>query len=201
MGPAGSSSDSSWSSGPGRVGSTSRVDRVPDYALELNFDGASDRALRDQWTALQQAGLPSQADHKGMTNAPHLTLVAGRTIPAAVVDLAARETALPADLVVRGLVLFGEGPRVTIAHLIEPDLELATLAARLRSGVPELRYPVWTPHVTLARRVPRARVGDALEVLYGCDPVRSVTATRLRWWDPVQQLIDDVVVVGLSLED
>lgn len=136
-----------------------------------------------------------------MSNAPHLTLVAARAISAAVVDRAAGTTILPAELILRGLVLFGEGPRVTIAHLIEPDLELATLVTHLRRGVPQLRHPVWTPHVTLARRVPRARVGAALEVLYGCDPVRSVTATRLRWWDPVQHLIDDVAVAGSSLED
>lgn len=181
------------------LGRTPTVDRVPDYAVELSFDEASDQALRGQWAALQQAGLPSQADHKSMTNAPHLTVVAARAIPATVVDLAARTTVLPAELTVRGLVLFGEGPRMTIAHLIEPDLDLVSVVTRLRRGVPELRHPLWTPHVTLARRVPRAMVGAALEVLYGCVPVRSVTATRLRWWDPVQQLIEDVAVAGPSL--
>lgn len=166
---------------------------MPDYALELSFDGASDRAVRDQWAALHEAGLPSQADHQGMTNAPHLTLVAARNIPTGVVGLAREATTLPVDLPVRGLVLFGEGPRLTLAHLIEPSPELAATVAQLRAAMPAPRHPVWTPHVTLARRVPRARLGAALEVLHGREPVRSVVAVRLRWWDPVQQTIEDVV--------
>ena len=51
----------------------------------------------------------------------------------------------------RGLVLFGEGARVTVAHLVEPDSTLAAATAGLRQRVPDLRHPVWSPHVTLAR--------------------------------------------------
>ncbi|MBW8172124.1 2'-5' RNA ligase family protein [Ornithinimicrobium sp. Arc0846-15] len=169
---------------------------MPDYALELSFDEASDQAVRDQWAALQNAGLPSQADHKGMTNAPHVTVVAAQDIPDKVIEFAGQAFALPLALTVRGLVLFGEGPRVTIAHLVEPDREVAALVNEIHSRVPANRYPVWTPHITLARRVPRAKVAHALDVLGASDPLGTITATQLRWWDPVQKVVEDVAIAG-----
>lgn len=165
---------------------------VPDFALELSFDPASEAAVVAQWEALRAAGLPSQADHKSMTNAPHLTLVAAQELDPDLADAAAAEIRLPSSLAVRGLVLFGQGARTTVAHLVEPPTELAEAALRLRERVPELRHPVWTPHVTLARRVPRARLSDVLAVLddHPCPPV--LAATRLRWWDPVDGTIEDL---------
>ena len=35
---------------------------MPDHALELSFDLASEQAVVAQWEALREAGLPSQAD-------------------------------------------------------------------------------------------------------------------------------------------
>lgn len=166
---------------------------MPDQALELSFAEADERAIREQWSALREAGLPSQAEHRSMTNAPHLTLVAARQIPEPVVRVAAERTSVPTELTVRGLVIFGEGSRVTLAHLVEPSPGLAQVVAELRAGVPELRHPVWTPHVTLARRVPRTRVADAVAVLTGCPPIRSLTANRLRWWDPAHGSIEELV--------
>ena len=169
---------------------------MPDHALELTFDSASTAAVVAQWEALKAAGLPSQADHRSMTNAPHLTLVAAVGIEAAVVEVA-RETVaplLPTVVALRGLVLFGQGPRVTIAHLVEPDAGLAAAAARVRALVPTLRHPVWTPHVTLARRVPRRMLAAALEVLHAEEGPRELGCERLRWWDPEQDLIEDVAV-------
>lgn len=167
---------------------------MPDQALELSFDSPSAGAVVAQWAALKAAGLPSQADHKSMTNAPHLTLVAAVRIDPTVVAVARDEIAplLPSRLGVRGLVLFGEGPRVTIAHLVEPDQALAAVVALLRPLVPGVRHPVWTPHVTLARRVPRRSLPEALEVLQTTETPRELVCDRLRWWDPEQELIEDI---------
>ena len=44
-------------------------------SVELVLDAALDAAVRAEWAALSAAGLPSQADHTGATNAPHVTLV------------------------------------------------------------------------------------------------------------------------------
>ncbi|WP_158648106.1 2'-5' RNA ligase family protein [Nocardioides houyundeii] len=171
---------------------------MPDHALELSFEPSSTAAVVAQWDALKAAGLPSQADHRSMTNAPHLTLVAAVGIEDEVVR-AARETIgplLPARIGLRGLVLFGQGARVTIAHLVEPDQALAAATARIRALVPALRHPVWTPHVTLARRVPRSSLPAALEALHSTEAARELVCDRLRWWDPTQDLIEDVAVAG-----
>ena len=64
--------------------------------------------------------------------------------------------------------------------------------ARLRERVPALRHPVWTPHVTLARRVPQRLLPTAFEVLRSTETPRELIADRLRWWDPALELIEDV---------
>lgn len=178
---------------------------MPDFALELSFDTASAAAVVAQWEALRAAGLPSQADHKSMTNAPHLTLVAAHELEPELADVATATVPLPSTLVVRGLVLFGAGARVTVAHLVEPHSTLAAATAGLRGRVTDLRHPVWTPHVTLARRVPRTRLAELLEVLDAHPTPSTLTCTRLRWWDPVKGDIDEVASSvsseGVDLDD
>lgn len=171
---------------------------MPDHAFELSFDAAGDTAVVAQWEALRAAGLPSQADHRSMTNAPHLTLVAATPISAELVEPAVSLLAplLPTELRLRGLVLLGTGPRVTLAHLVEPSPAVAAATARLRALVPALRHPVWMPHLTLARRVPRRRVPEALEVVAATPAPDVVTATRLRWWDPDSGTVADIAVGG-----
>ena len=63
--------------------------------------------------------------------------------------------------------------------------------AAVRATVPNLRHPVWTPHVTLARRVPRRLVPDALAVLAD-HPLGTLTADRSRWWDPDLALVESL---------
>ena len=46
------------------------------HALELLPDDAGVDVVRRDWQALRDAGLPSQLDHRGATNTPHLTAVA-----------------------------------------------------------------------------------------------------------------------------
>ncbi|WP_194289102.1 MULTISPECIES: 2'-5' RNA ligase family protein [unclassified Nocardioides] len=171
---------------------------MPDHALELSFAPVSAAAVVAQWEALKAAGLPSQADHRSMTNAPHVTLAAAVGIDEAVVRVA-RETVgplLPARIGLRGLVLFGQGARVSVAHLVEPGRALAAAVAGIRALVPTLRHPVWTPHVTVARRVPRRFLAEVLTVLQATEGPRELICDRLRWWDPELDLIEDVVVAG-----
>lgn len=167
---------------------------MPDQALELSFEPTSAAAVVAQWESLRAAGIPSQADHRSMTNAPHLTLVAASVIDAGVLPVArdAIGPLLPARVQVRGLVVLGQGPRVTIAHLVEPDASLATATSRIRALVPAVRHPVWTPHVTLARRVPRRLLADALAVLDASASPSELVCDRLRWWDPAEPLIEEV---------
>lgn len=176
------------------VGWRGSVGRVVDYALELSLDAESEAAVVAQWEALRAAGLPSQADHKQMTNAPHLTLVAAQDLDPEVRARAAASVRplLPTTITVRGLLLLGETSRMTVAHLVEPSPELARATEELRRGIPALRHPVWTPHLTLARRVPRSRLPELLAVLHATQQPRHLVATRLRWWDPVSGTIEQL---------
>lgn len=163
---------------------------MADFALELSFDDDGDVAVRESWEALRGLGLPSQADHRGMTNAPHVSLVVARAIPDEVRDRAAELFAplLPATLHLRGAVVIGRGARLTLALLAEPERTVVDAVTELRAMTPAVRHPVWTPHVTLGRRIPRDRIGEALAVV--TDAPTRVTATRLRWWNPDTGTID-----------
>lgn len=152
------------------------------HALELLPDPTGDAAVRRDWQALRDAGLPSQLDHTGATNAPHLTLVAAPDVEAAA-ERAASVFArlLPVEARASGLLLLG-GRLVTIARAVDVPDRLTAAVLELRGLVPDLPHQGWLPHVTLARRVPRADLQRAVEVLGNDDVVLSLTT--LRRWNP-----------------
>src|SRR6478735_2891076 len=53
------------------------------HALELVPDRAGQDLVRRDWQALRDAGLPSQLDHHGATNTPHVTVVSAPVLPEA----------------------------------------------------------------------------------------------------------------------
>lgn len=173
---------------------------MKDFAIELSFDAEGESEIEQVWRRLTFVGLPSQADHaRGMTNAPHVSLAVAGAMPERAV-MTARELVgqlLPASFTVRGLLTLGEGSRVTLAYLIEPDSETAKAVHAVRALVPELRHPVWTPHVTLARRVPRARLSEAVAELE--DAPRTLVADRLRFWDPESESVETLVGVSTAV--
>lgn len=107
-------------------------------------------AVEEQWRALAEAGLPSQAAHGSATNAPHLTLVSAAVIPPQVLELAAAEIAplLPQSLRVHGLVWLG-ARRPVLALLLHPPVELTTVVERLRDLADNPGPRPWLPHLTL----------------------------------------------------
>lgn len=67
---------------------------MADFALELSFAPDDERALLGVWRALQEVGLPSQADNaRGMVNAPHLTFAVATYLDDAVRARAQRDVA------------------------------------------------------------------------------------------------------------
>ena len=152
------------------------------HALELLPDEEGEAAVRRDWQALRDAGLPSQLDHTGTSNAPHLTLLAAPSVEAAAeraVDVVGPLP--PARVRAAGLLVLGHH-RLTIARAVDvPDALLAAVRA-LREVSTEHPHQGWLPHVTLARRLPREDAQRALEVL-GHEDV-ELTFTRLRRWDP-----------------
>ena len=141
------------------------------HALELLPDDAGCDVVRRDWQALHDAGLPSQLDHRGATNSPHVTAPAR--------DLLVPR--LPVAVRAGGIGLLG-GSKVALVRLLDVPDDLVRAVLDLRAGVAEVQHAGWLPHVTLARRISRVDVPAALQVL-GHDPV-VLTLTSLRRWDP-----------------
>lgn len=155
-------------------------------ALELLLDRDSDDAVRREWAALREAGLPSQAEHTGETNAPHVTVLAAERLPATDEELAASLVPLLPMPVRLGPAVAFPGRRIVLARLVVADralLHLHATAVRVSGAEPTplTSRGRWVPHVTLARGIPADRVGEALALLRA--PGHDGTATVLRHWD------------------
>ena len=152
------------------------------HALEFVPDPAGREAVLRDWHALRGAGLPSQLDHRGPTNTPHLTVVTAVDVgPAVPLAVALLLPLLPVRVRVAGLLVLG-GRQVTLARAVDAPDALAAAVAAVRTGTPGRQHDGWLPHLTLARRLPRSEVQRALDVL-GHEDV-EVTLCSLRRWDP-----------------
>ena len=153
------------------------------HALELVPDQAGQDLVRRDWQTLHDAGLPSQLDHRGSTNSPHVTVVSAPNLPESAIDVArARLGALlPVRARTAGLLLLG-GKRVTIARALDIEDDVVRRVLAVRVQVPDRQHVGWLPHITLARRVDRADAQQVLDLLGHEDVV--LTLTELRRWDP-----------------
>lgn len=151
------------------------------HSFELVPDDAGRDAAIADWAALREAGLPSQLDHRGSTNTPHVTVLEAPALPTDERAADLLGSLLPLRALLRGLLVLG-GDRVTLARGVEVDDAVVAAVLALRQGVPDLPHPGWLPHLTLARRLPRADVPRALEVLDPGD--REIVLSTLRRWDP-----------------
>ncbi|KRE42939.1 2'-5' RNA ligase family protein [Knoellia sp. Soil729] len=155
-------------------------------ALELLLDDDTDAVVRAEWAALRESGFPSQADHTGETNAPHVTVLAADHLPATDDEIGPALASLLPMPVRLGPAIAFPGRRIVLARLVVVDLRLVQLhdaAVRVSGANPTpLTAPGrWVPHVTLARCIPPSRVGDALALLRV--PGHDGTAAVLRHWD------------------
>lgn len=158
-------------------------------------DEAGRSAVLDDWQALRDAGLPSQLDHRGASNAPHLTLVAAPLLPQEALDVAEARLGglLPVAARLSGLLVLG-GERVTLARAVDVDDLVLRRVLAVRAQVPDRHPGGWLPHVTLARRVARSDLPRALEVL---DPGGGeLVLAGLRRWDPELGAITTLVDAG-----
>ena len=153
------------------------------HALELVPDAAGRDAVRRDWQALRDAGLPSQLDHPSPTNEPHLTVVSAPWLPSDAIDVAGVRlgSLLPVRARASGLLLLG-GEQLTVARAFDLDDDIVRKVLAVRVQVPDRQHDGWLPHVTLARRLDRADAQRAIDVLGYADVV--LTFTGLRRWDP-----------------
>jgi hypothetical protein len=159
-------------------------DEVPRlHALELVPDEEGQELVRRDWQALRDAGLPSQLDHTGRSNAPHVTVVAAPELPDEAIDVAAARlgSLLPITARAAGLVLLG-GSRLTVARAVDIADDVVRRVLAVRVQVPDRQHVGWLPHVTLARRLDRADAQRAVDALGYADV--ELTLTELRRWDP-----------------
>ena len=152
-------------------------------SVELTFGESTDLSIRMDWARLAEAGLPSLAAHTSPSNRPHITLAAGTVLDVgSVQDL---WNGLPLDIRFSGLVVFPAGPgKYVLARLVVPAAGLLELHAQLHQrcvGAYENTLPdAWTPHVTLARRIPGKLLGPAMDALDGRTEGQCIEA---RLWD------------------
>lgn len=159
------------------------------HSIELLFDDTTEAAVRRDWTALTEAGLPSQGHHRSLTNRPHVTLAVSNRIETAVdAELAEPARRLPLDCRIGAVMVFGHTTLVLV-RLIVPSAALLDLHDRVTAvcaphqtpdPFPHSQPGQWTPHVTLCRRLPSRDLPAALEVI-GADDIDGTFAGLRRW--------------------
>ena len=161
-------------------------------SVELVPDAAIEAAVRDDWARLESAGLPNAGRNPSPSNRPHVTLaVRDHLDPTA---LAALAGALPIPLEIGGVLLFLHARGAVVTRQVVPTEALLEFHRRIADAVgrPEARYAStaagrWSPHITLARRVPTA----SLAAVLGAIEARPVLgeAAGLRVWDAAAKVI------------
>lgn len=160
-------------------------------SIEVLFDAESDAAVRDDWRRLSEAGLPSQHDHRGESNAPHITAAWTTAVP----DLSAWP--LPSGvLAFGGLLLFPRRRGVVLSRAVIVTTELLSWHAALHERLPDAldvdphtRPGAWTPHVTLARSLPADSLAAAMAALDAGPIPAPATASAVRLWDPATRTV------------
>ncbi|MGI3785566.1 MAG: 2'-5' RNA ligase family protein [Janthinobacterium lividum] len=159
-------------------------------SVELLLDAEAEALVLGEWARLAEAELPTeQRVEPSPTHRPHVTLWAGRTIPAEVdADLPALVAGLELPLLLGSLLVFG--PRrgsVVLVRQVVASAALLALQAQVadRCGTePDSHFAAgrWSAHVTLARRVPVEQLGLVVATL-GEVPDLTSTSRVCRRWD------------------
>ena len=145
------------------------------FAIQLFFDPASDTAVRNLWAELASTGLPYPLSDSG--NRPHFSLaIYGEINTTVCADLlnSFAQTHAPFALSINSLGIFpGEQAVVFLAPIVSPHLwDLHRQVHQVLQDIgalPSTYYlpGQWTPHCTLATRVPPHFISQAVEVGLG----------------------------------
>lgn len=159
-------------------------------SIELLLDPRSEALVREDWERLARAGHSSLAAHRAPSNRPHITLLARSELGD--VTLGGAVASLPFALRLGDPVVFDHGDRVVLARAVQIDAALAALHRAVHDAVPAGEDAPWTapgrwtPHVTLARRLRRESLDDALALL---GPGRGAIAVAVRRWDAASKTV------------
>ena len=140
------------------------------YLFEAYLDPDADARVRRLWNVLHERGISDSNLRNAST--PHLTLLTADRLDEAAahaaLGLVGRSPAFALPL--RGVAFF-PGERATLYLPVVPSRELLDLrracvgAARAAGGEPR-DDRAWTPHVSLARRLPPVALPGAVGVLH-----------------------------------
>lgn len=183
------------------------------HSVELLFDAETEAAIRGIWNDLADAGIRSLAGHRSPTNRPHVTLTVADHLGDGVNEaLRPVLDLLPLSCVIGAPMVFGAGPSFTVVRLVVPSLDLLAVHAEVHrtslshmaeGPLPHADPGRWTPHVTLARRVPHDRLAAAL-ALPGVTRDIDATAVGLRHWDGDRKVVHPIggpLFVAVSQRD
>ncbi|GAA3627131.1 2'-5' RNA ligase family protein [Microlunatus ginsengisoli] len=161
-------------------------------SIELLLDGRAEEAVRRQWNLLADAGMPSERRTGADENhRPHVTLFAADAVPeAAEAALPGLVAELDLELQIGALMLFGpRRGRCILVRQMTASIPLLELQARVAQAcgadsAGQFGPGRWSPHVTLARRVPPDRLGAMLTTLgRTADTPVLARVTGCRRWD------------------
>ncbi|KUI29532.1 hypothetical protein AU196_04170 [Mycobacterium sp. IS-1742] len=161
------------------------------HSVELLFDPHTDAAVRRVWDDLDAAGIRSQAANRSPSNRPHVTLTVAEHMADGVDDvLRPLLRRLPFDGLIGAPMVFGVRALILVRLLVPsaPLLDLHREVDRVcrpfidGAPLPHTAPGQWTPHVTLARRMPREQLPDAVAVPGLGSDIRC-RIVGLRHWD------------------
>jgi hypothetical protein len=152
------------------------------WAVEMFFDEQADAAVRELWTELAEAGLPSLATLTHRRHRPHVSLfVADSLYQADLTGLRAVLASRHPVLRLSALATFPgqEGVLFLGVTVTEELLALQAGAYQAVAGQPVGYWPLyrpgyWVPHCTLAFGLAPEQIAAAIEVLHGFQPVEAV---------------------------
>jgi len=161
--------------------------------VELLGDAGLEEAVRAAWRRLDEAGLPSLARHRHPTNRPHLTLASVAEFPPGATEAIGRALrGLPVLVQLGGLHFFG-GRAGMLAWAVDGGEALRDLQAQVWSALdgaarnPLHEPAVWTPHISLARRLSPDQVPLAGQVTG--ESVRDGKLDRARSYDSLTRTV------------
>lgn len=160
-------------------------------SVELILDRDSEAAVVAQWQVLSDAGLASSVrstpspDHR-----PHITLYAAEAIPVQADErLPTICSGLDLRLRIGGLLVFGpRRERCVLARQVVASAELLDLQAAIADACGAMASDHfapggWTPHVTLAPRMPTDQLSAAASALESSLTDLEVVVRGCRRWD------------------
>ena len=166
-------------------------------SVELTLDSVAEAALVAQWDRLAAAGLarPKRPEPDGH-HLPHLTLYAADAIPEAA-EPVLPEIVADINLTVRIGALMIFGPRngeCILVRQVPASVELLELQQRVAVACdadPAGQFGPgrWSPHVTLARRLPPDRVGEAVRQSGGWTDEQRLYARAGFWMTVIGALV------------